>query len=267
MGVVYRARDLMLHRVVAVKALPGTSPEQIQRFRLEARTMAAVSHPHLAAIYSVESWRGRPLLVCEILSMGTLADILARGTLPLAQVLSLGVALANALAAIHDAGFVHRDVKPANIGYASPKHPKLMDLGIAQAVFPPFAPRQAFATRNFEGIRIAGTQALAGTPLYLSPEAIAGELPTAAFDLWSLNVLLLEAVTGRHPFRERTTEGTLSVIREATYERVRATLVDVDPRLRTYFEAALSPKVTSRPASARKVARSMKALAGVLCAR
>jgi hypothetical protein len=269
MALVYRAEDLALQRTVAVKALPGTSPERIQRFRHEARAMAAVSHRHLAAIYTVESWQGRPLLVCEFMPLGTLADRLAGGALPSQQALSLGIALAEALAAIHDAGFLHRDIKPANVGYASPECPKLMDFGIAQAALPaPASAPDSSAARDWMTFEtLALTHAIAGTPLYLSPEALAGQTPTSAFDLWSLNVLLLEAITGRHPFHGRTVDDTLKIIRAADLDRVTAALRDVEPRLRTYFEAALSPNPARRPGSARKVARSLRALARLLGGR
>ena len=119
MGVVYRVSDLSLERTIAVKTLPGTSPEHAQRLRAEAKAMAAVTHPNLAVIYGSESWRGKPMLLCEFMTGGTLADRLARGPLALLEVLQLGIDLAEALHVIHAAGLLHRDIKPSNIGYTA----------------------------------------------------------------------------------------------------------------------------------------------------
>ena len=96
MGVVYRATDLALDRVVAIKTLPGTSPEASQRLRSEAKAMAAVVHRHLATIYGSESWRGRPMLICEFMTDGTLADRLKHEALSVDEALCLGMALAEA---------------------------------------------------------------------------------------------------------------------------------------------------------------------------
>ena len=104
--------------------------------------MALVSHPNLALIFGAESWYGRPILVCELLAGGTLADRHARGRLPVDQVIGLGIALADVLAAIHDAGVLHRDLKPSNIGFTEHGAPKLLDFGLARmldSAFPRFA--------------------------------------------------------------------------------------------------------------------------------
>lgn len=117
-GLVYRATDLSLDRPVAVKTLPGTSPEHAERLRQEARVMAAITHRHLAVIYGMESWRGQPLLLCEFMEQGTLADRLAQAPLTTDAALTLGVELADALSVIHARQLLHRDIKPSNIGYA-----------------------------------------------------------------------------------------------------------------------------------------------------
>lgn len=193
MGVVYQAVDLTLGRDVAIKTLPGVSPDDVARFEREARTVAALSHPSIATIYAAESWHGRPMLLFELLEGGTLAQRLRPGPLEPATVISLGVAIADALAHAHAAGVLHRDVKPSNIGFSRDGTPKLLDFGLA----------------HLRGDAISET---AGTPIYLSPETILGQPPTPPVDVWSTAVTLYEAATGRHPFAAATTTLTLNRI-------------------------------------------------------
>jgi hypothetical protein len=246
MGVVYRATDLMLERTVAIKTLPGTSPEYSQRLRLEAKAMAAVTHRNLATIHGAESWRGRPMLVCEFMEHGTLATRLAAGPLPVAEALDLGLALADALYVIHRAGLLHRDIKPSNIGFGTGRIPKLLDFGLV------------YMLSEAEDL---AAQAVVGTPLYMSPEACAGEMPTQMFDLWSLNVLLLEAISGTHPFRGRTTEETMSFIRAAARPPALEKLKGPFAKVADYFEDALGRDVHRRPRSAAEVAIRLRAIA------
>ena len=265
MGIVYRARDLALERVVAIKTLPGTSPEHAQRLRLEAKTMAAVMHRNLALIYGVESWRGRPMLVCEFMSHGTLAERLANGRVPWPEALSLGVSLAEALHVIHSAGLLHRDLKPTNIGYAQDGVPKLLDFGLVYLLSQAQPSEMGTPIRGAEASvdqsALSMSRRLVGTPLYLSPEACLGHRPNVSFDLWSLNVLLLEVVAGRHPFRGETLDETLDRIQQGP---VRGTFDGLEhcPRsLVDYFARGLSSEIHDRPASAQQLAESLRAIA------
>lgn len=204
MGVVYRARDVELARDVAIKTLPRLSADRVAQLRKEARTVAAVSHPNLATILSAESWRGQPLLVFELLSGGTLAERLRDGPLPVPAVIDLGVQLADALITLHGAGILHRDIKPSNIGFTTDGMPKLLDFGLSHlllegeegslATQPPLV--HAAAERNEW---MTSATLVMGTPAYMSPEALAGEPPTEMFDLWSLSVVLTQALTGETP--------------------------------------------------------------------
>jgi hypothetical protein len=268
MGVVYRATDLALDRVVAIKTLPGTSPEHSQRLRVEAKAMAAVTHRHLAIIHGAESWRGRPMLICEFMTHGTLADRLGAGSLPIAEALALGMALADALRVIHAAGLLHRDIKPSNIGYSRDRVPKLLDFGLVHILTQ--APRDdgdsggAAAGPTGDSdllLSLSVSRPFVGTPLYLSPEATHGRRPTAAYDLWSLNVLLIEAITGRHPFRGATVEDTLSRIRSARLEEAWVAGPPVPGNLTAYFSRALARDPASRIKSAGDVAESLRTLA------
>ena len=131
MGVVYLARDRALERKVAVKTLPQVTGPFQARLRAEALAMASMVDPNLAVIYGIESWRGIPFLIEEYLEGGTLTDRLARGPLPIAAALELAVTLSATLARIHEAGIVHCDIKPSNIGFSGHGVPKLIDFGIA----------------------------------------------------------------------------------------------------------------------------------------
>jgi len=265
MGVVYRATDLALDRPVAIKTLPGTSPEDSQRLRAEAKVMAAVVHRHLAMIYGAESWRGRPMLICEFMTDGTLADRLRRAPLAVPDMLAIGVALAEGLAVIHSKGLLHRDIKPSNIGFGADGVPKLLDFGLVHFLtHNPSALRDAAWPPNGDPLSmttLSMSQSLIGTPLYLSPEAIAGDRPSIAFDLWSLNVLLLEATAGRHPFRGTTLAETFDQIQAASLPDADRFEVTPPTRVMAYFERALARDPRVRPQTALEVAGHLSALA------
>ena len=140
----------------------------------------------VAQIYGVEFWRGRPFLVVEFLAGGTLADRLRDGPFAPAEAVSVVARLAGALAALHEKGFLHGDIKPSNIGFTSERSPKLLDFGLAHAV---------------DDNAIVG-----GTLPYLSPEVLTGRAAGEADDVWSLSVVLYEMVSGRHPFSGGTLE-------------------------------------------------------------
>ena len=179
-GTVYLARDLRLDRDVAVKTLAGASVSRLKGLKPEAWAMATVSHPAVAQIHGIESWRGRPFLVVEFLGGGTLADRLERERVPPDEAISMATLLADALAALHEAGYLHGDVKPSNVGFTVNGLPKLLDFGLA---------------RERDDVDTTG-----GTLRYLSPEVLAGRPADAADDVWSLCVVLHEMVAGEHPF-------------------------------------------------------------------
>ena len=180
MGAVYLARDLRLERDVAIKILTARSLGRLVGLKPEAWAMSTVTHPGVAQIHGVESWRGRPFLVVEFLPGGTLEDRLRDGPIDPAEAVSVVARLAGALAALHEKGFLHGDIKPSNIGFTAEGSPKLLDFGLARAV---------------DDAAIVG-----GTLPYLSPEVLAGRPAEEADDVWSLSVVLYEMVLGRHPF-------------------------------------------------------------------
>ena len=205
MGVVYLARDRALERQVAIKTLPQVTAPNQARLRGEALAMASMVDGNLAVIYGIESWRGIPFLIEEYLEGGTLSDRLRRGPLPIAATLDLGVTLAATLARIHAAGIVHCDIKPSNIGFSGHGVPKLIDFGIAHLLRS--SGEALTATLGAASPVLTGTgvtdHGLVGTPPYMSPEALLGSRPQPQFDLWSLTVVLFEAIAGRRPFDGR----------------------------------------------------------------
>lgn len=193
MGVVWQATDEILRRDVAVKELlllPGMSPEQTDEARRrtmrEGRITARLHHPHAITVYDVAEHYGRPCLIMEFLPSASLDDLLTRrGTLPVEDVAKVGEQIAGALAAAHDAGIVHRDVKPGNVLLTKDGTAKLTDFGISHAV--------GDGTITASGV-------LAGTPAFLAPEVAKGRDPDFDSDVFSLGATLYTALEGQPPF-------------------------------------------------------------------
>ena len=226
MGIVYRALDLRLQQPRAVKTLPHVDPVLASRLRREARAMATVSHRNLALLYGLEFWRGSPMLVMEFLEGGTLAEQLNRRSLTVEETIELGIHLADALGVLHTAGILHRDVKPSNIGFTADGTPRLLDFGLARLI--PKSPMEA-APSSAVGestwsinlsTEVGGVR---GTPAYLSPQVLAGSPPSAADDLWSLAVTLLEAASGANPFRAANVAATVARVLNETPRVIDAT--------------------------------------------
>jgi hypothetical protein len=262
MGVVYSGFDLALGRHAAIKTLRQVSREDILRLRREARTAAAVSHPHLAPVFGMESWQGMPLLIMELLEGGTLAQRIARERLAPREIVELGIAMAGALAQLHAADILHRDVKPSNIGYTRDGVPKLMDFGIARvrlelaeeeeeetedlnlADADDFPPRWSAIGENFPGrFRFAGTLA------YLSPEAVRGEPADASFDLWGLAIVLYECLLGRKVFAGNQQQ-VVSRIRSGVVPDFSQVCPEHDGTLGEFFREALHRSLARRPQTA-----------------
>jgi hypothetical protein len=204
MGTVWRAEDTVLHRPVAVKMLnEGLSADQrfVERFRGEAKAAAGLVHPNVAGVYDYGEDGGRPYIVMELIEGETLAARL-RGSGPLEpeEVARIGAGVADGLAAAHEAGFVHRDVKPANVMITPRDDVKIMDFGIA-------APSS--------GTGLTGTGMVMGTARYLSPEQAVGHPATPASNLYSLGVVLYELLAGAPPFdRESPIATAIAHVRE-----------------------------------------------------
>jgi hypothetical protein len=259
MGVVYEAEDVELGRRVALKTLPRLSAEHAARLRSEARSMAALSHPHLALIYGVESWRGTPVLVVEYLEGGTLAERLAHGPVSTAEALVVCSAIAEALEEMHRRGMLHRDVKPSNIGFTRVGVPKLLDFGLAQLLGSSLAPEAVAASEAWE----TPTGHVVGTPLYMSPEAFAGAQPTAAADVWALALVLFECLVGTAAMRARARTLPAPRWAEACVELSGRLAEDRPSRgAAALLERALATEARRRVSTASELRRGLAAVSG-----
>lgn len=257
MGVVYLARDLRLDRAVALKTLPCLSSGLVESIRAEARAMAALDHPQVAVLYGLEDWRGTPVLVVEYLPGGTLASRLTGGSVAIRDALAIGASIADALAALHERGWLHRDVKPSNIGFGRGGGAKLLDFGLTRWT------RRGVA----DATRLAGSAAddttagaLAGTPLYLSPDALDGDPPDEADDVWALSVVLVEMITGVHPFRASSREGVLARVRRRHPIDIHRVAPGTSAQVVDVLTRALSPQRAQRIVNARELAAALRAL-------
>ena len=214
MGDVYRARDTRLGRDVAIKALPDDAQldaDRIARFRREAQILAALNHPHIAAIYGIEETLGDPsaasqFLILELVAGGTLADRIARGPRPVPEALTIGRQIADALQAAHDKGIIHRDLKPGNIALTPDGQVKVLDFGIAKIR----AAREGDIATMTRDVTEQG--AVIGTAAYMSPEQARGLPLDKRTDIWSFGCVLYEALTGASPFLGATASDTVSGI-------------------------------------------------------
>ncbi|MGK5732815.1 serine/threonine-protein kinase [Streptomyces sp. URMC 124] len=207
MGTVWKAHDEIVDREVAVKEprvpdhLPASLRENVhQRMQREARAAARVAHPSVVAVHDVVVEDGRPWIVMELVRGNSLGDRLSEGTLDPREAARVGLAVLNALGAAHEAGVLHRDVKPDNILLGRDDRVVLTDFGIAQ----------------IEGEQgLTETGALVGSPEYVAPERLLGQRPGPASDLWSLGVVLYSAVEGVSPFRRSNAPATSQAILSA----------------------------------------------------
>ena len=211
MGEVYRALDTSLGRHVALKLLPpalAQDPMRIDRFKREARAVAALNHPHIVTIHSVEqdAGSGTHFLTMELVEGKSLELQLGADGMPAARLLDLASVLADALAAAHDKGIVHRDLKPANVMIATDGRVKVLDFGLAK-VNEPAAPgaEDETSVRTSDGVVL-------GTMPYMSPEQVEGREVDARSDVFSLGVLLHEAATGSRPFAGESSAALVSAI-------------------------------------------------------
>ena len=275
MGEVYRAHDSRLGRDVALKTLPldfEDDPERAARFDREARVLASLNHPNIAAIYGIVDDSAGRALVLEFIEGETLSEIIKRGRVPLAQALAWTRQVALAIQAAHDRGIVHRDLKPSNIRVTNDGIAKVLDFGLAKALGPA-APVHADDKSLTAMWKPDG--AVLGTPAYMAPEQALGERASAGTDAWALGCVLYELIAGIRPFVADTNdkvrrhiledEPDLTRVRPGTPDWVCALvrgLLRKDPRQRLSIAAVLDEmdrhhggrRATSGADSVRRVA-------------
>lgn len=211
MGEVYRAEDNLLHRVVAVKLLPpdvAADPEHIERFYREANALAALNHPNIVTIFSVEKAQDVHFIVTEYIKGKTLDLLIPVDGLPLKRILDISIPVADGLNMAHDAGITHRDLKPSNIMVSDSGQAKILDFGLAKMEKSPILETGS----QIETGPLTGEGRLIGTLLYMSPEQMQGKSLDFRSDIFSFGVLLYEMSTGRRPFQGETTAELISAI-------------------------------------------------------
>jgi len=204
MGEVYRATDTNLSRHVAIKVLPAsmaTDADRLARFDREAKTLAALSHPNIAAIYGLERFDGQTALVMELVPGPTLAERIAEGPIPVDEALAIAKQVAEALEAAHEQGIIHRDLKPANVKLRSDGRVKVLDFGLAKVLEPSRASSPGASmspTITTPAMTEAGM--ILGTAAYMSPEQARGKVVDARADVWAFGCVLYEMLTGQRAF-------------------------------------------------------------------
>jgi len=249
MGEVYRAADRKLGRDVAIKILPeefAQQPDRLARFEREARVLASLNHPNIAAIYGLEDAGAVRGLVLELVEGQTLAELIQPGPLPVDRAMGFALQIAEALEAAHEKGVVHRDLKPANVKVTPEGTVKVLDFGLAKAFADDFGTHPAEASMS-PTLTVAATQAgiIIGTAAYMSPEQAAGQTADRRADIWSFGVVVLEMLVGRRTFGGETVSHVLaSVLKdEPEWDKLPP---DLPPRLREMLHACLRKKVRRR---------------------
>mgnify|MGYP000278569175 CR=1 FL=1 len=244
MGEVYRATDTKLNRDAALKILPDSftaDPDRRARFTREAQVLASLNHPNIAGIYGFEDASGTPVLAMEFVEGEDLSTIIARGAIPLADVLQFARQIAEALETAHEQGIVHRDLKPQNIKVKADGTVKVLDFGLAKALDPvpggrDFSPADQSPTITTPAMTMRGM--IIGTAAYMSPEQARGKTVDRRADIWAFGVVLYEMVTGRRAFEGEEISDVLAAVlrQDVDWTALPAT---TPPRLRRLLERCL----------------------------
>ena len=240
MGVVYKAEDIRLGRLVALKFLPENSAldaHALERFKREARTASALDHPNICTIYEIEEDQGRPFIAMQLLEGQTLADRIGDKAVPLATLLDWALQIADALQAAHAKGIMHRDIKPANIFITTRDQAKVLDFGLAKLALPDL-PGSTEPTMSMNA-QLTHTGATIGTVAYMSPEQARGEALDARTDLFSFGVLLYEMATGRQAFSGPTWAVTVHAILGQAPVSLNESMPGLPHRLQEIIDKAL----------------------------
>jgi serine/threonine protein kinase len=237
MGEVYLADDLNLNRKVALKFLPDVftgDAERMARFEREAKLLATLNHPNIAAIYGLEEAEGKRFLVLELVEGETLAQRLSKGPLPVEEALEACRQIADGLEAAHEKGVIHRDLKPGNVMITAEEKVKILDFGLAKALA---GETQTVDASQSPTLTDAMTQRgmILGTAAYMSPEQAKGKAVDKRADIWAFGCILYECLIGKRAFEGETVTETLAAVltREPEWAKVPA---KVHPLLRRCLE-------------------------------
>ena len=265
MGDVYRARDTRLDREVALKVLPpgfSADADRLARFEREAKSIAALSHPNILAIFDTGT-TGAPghtttYVVTELLEGQTLRGRLTDGPLPVRKAIDYAVQIARGLAAAHDKGLVHRDLKPENVFLLPDGQVKILDFGLARSVSA--ATVGSGATETIAAMTDPGT--VMGTVGYMAPEQVRGHALDARSDLFAFGIVLHEMLSGQRAFQRETGAETMTAILKEDPPDLTGLRPDIAPALERIVRHCLEKSPTERFQSARDVAFALGALSG-----
>jgi eukaryotic-like serine/threonine-protein kinase len=249
MGVVYRAHDEQLNRDVALKMLPvGTLSDEAARtrFRKEALALAKLDHPNVATIHEFGSQNGVDFLVTAYVPGITLDTKLESGALPEAEVISLGIQLAQGLAAAHEHGVIHRDLKPGNLRLTPDGWLKILDFGLAQLIEP--------ESDDTLAATLTKSQEFPGTLPYMAPEQLRGQKADVCTDIWSAGAVLYEMATGERPFKQQTALALAADIIHNAPPAPRSLQADMSSGLEAIIRKCLEKEPRKRYQSAKELA-------------
>jgi len=260
MGVVYRALDTKLNRRVAIKVLPPElvkDEDRRRRFVQEAKAASAVNHPAIAQIYEIEEEGDATFIVMELVEGSTVHQLVARGELDLSSAVEVGIQVGDALARAHEAGIVHRDIKPDNIMVTKDGHPKILDFGLAKLLDEARAPDDEAASK-FE--TRAKTQAgmIVGTLAYMSPEQARGIPVDKRSDIFSYGIVLYEMASGRLPFDGASALDTMHAIAYEQPAPVTTIRADLPFSLQKVIDRCLRKKPEERYQDLREAVTDLK---------
>src|SRR6266404_1465614 len=248
MGEVYRARDAMLGRDLAIKVLPASLSEntdRLNRFEQEAQAAGALNHPNILSIYHIGTHDGAPYIVSELLEGEELRDRLDQGQLPLRKVIDYAQQIVSGLAAAHEKGIVHRDLKPENLFITKDERVKILDFGIAKLTTSPQSTNidiSEDATRKV----LTNPGVVIGTVGYMSPEQVRGQPADHRSDIFSFGAILHEMITGRRAFKRETMAETMTAILKEEPEELSASNPNLNPSLERIVNRCLEKKPERR---------------------